>query len=335
MESSTAMEEDLAALTKIQDKLRRGVASPSNIEWDLADLKRKQAIRQEVAVVTAQGKHAILDDKLINAKLQALDINPADLVQTKQLTFLFDAHKGEPVEVDYLLDVKTLLKRANAGTKFANVRAQFLVALGYHQGRFGFPVKPDEALRWFSKVEECSGTDHEWLSYCVYAYYAQYGLLNFTKGTIDAQHGYTPNKDKYIPITFLWVTDRYENPDRYDQAIANGKALASYAVAISDCVKAGFVPAIAFLGMRYLTDGWCVEVDPTEGLRLLKIAATEEDAPSRFYLGEIYSKGLHGVTIDLVEAHQWYQFAKDQGYPGARDALRQFSNNSDKKCTVM
>jgi uncharacterized protein len=46
-------------------------------------------------------------------------------------------------------------------------------------------------------------------------------------------------------------------------------------------------------------------------------AAAQGDNSAYFDLGVAYSTGSHGASIDLIEAHKWFNLAAVNGYDGA------------------
>ena len=70
------------------------------------------------------------------------------------------------------------------------------------------------------------------------------------------------------------------------------------------------------LGGMY-ANGWGVEQDYGEAVRLFRLATDQENAKAQYNLGIMYSDGL-GVPRDYVSAHKWLNLAAAQGHENAR-----------------
>ena len=250
---------------------------------------------------------------------------------TKQtMTFLKDS-RDRTDDKDFLLGKEQLLARASGGEAEINVSAQLLVGMGYHQGRFGFPVDLAEAEKWLGMAMK---EEHLDPGSCALAYCFEHGLAGKPKDIGRAKGEYLSAQKKCLAAKYLSASIFHKDPFQDDE---QKEPLTPEFIAndllknLMECVDQGFVPAIAFLGMRYLTDGWFVSVDRERGLKLLKSAAEQGDGSSRFFLGQLYSQGLHGVNQDLTEAKKWYKLAQEQRYPGADQALQ----SPKKGCVIV
>ena len=68
-----------------------------------------------------------------------------------------------------------------------------------------------------------------------------------------------------------------------------------------------------------------------EFLAASHIAAAEQgDAEALFELGAIYSSGGHGVDIDLIEAHKWYNLAALRGSDAAHVCRGEVAEEMDR-----
>lgn len=160
------------------------------------------------------------------------------------------------------------------------------------------------------------------------------GTKELKKGSYEALH--------YIPSKFLFADATYNGnvTDALKQHIASSneagaKARIGVAKATQACSEAGFTPATGFLGRLYC-EAYGVDENINEGLRLLKQAANAGDAQSSLYLGTIYHKGLHGVGINLQDAHKWYSEASKQGVPEAQTGLEKGAKlKKTAKCVLL
>ena len=216
---------------------------------------------------------------------------------------------------DFLLNMATLLRRAEAGDK----SAQFLCGMGYHRGTFGFSVNIAEANKWLAQVRKEFGSGAEGAAegYCY-----EHCLGGIKEQNIEDAMGAYGLNEKYLPAAFLSTSIWHSHP------LGQGTNLTLAEKKLMSCVERGFTPAVAFLGMRYLTDGWCVKPDVQEGIKLLKEAAQHGDAGAAFELGQVYQQGLHGVPVNAAEARNYYRMAAAQDYPGADGAFKQMKKSS-------
>jgi len=145
-----------------------------------------------------------------------------------------------------------------------------------------------------------------------------------------------------VPSKFLFAETRHEGniPESIKQktdADPERKTKARNGVAkdIRECSEAEFMPATGFLGRLYC-EAYGVDKNVNEDLRLLKQAANAGDAQSSLYLGTIYHKGLHGVGINLQDAHKWYSEASKQGVPEAQTGLEKVAKlKKAAKCVLL
>ena len=160
------------------------------------------------------------------------------------------------------------------------------------------------------------------------------GEKEFNKGHYESLH--------YVPSKFLFNLDMYNGniPDELKRKIETEpgrkeRSCSNTTKKIKECSEAGLMAATGFLGRLYC-EAYGVEENVNDGLSLLKQAANAGDAQSSMYLGEIYRKGLHGISRDLGEAHVWYKKADNQGIPEAQTKLKEIEKfKKAAKCVLL
>jgi len=102
-----------------------------------------------------------------------------------------------------------------------------------------------------------------------------------------------------------------------DRLIARG-AYAEAVAALQPLAERDNARAQVRLADLYL-EGRGVARNETEGLRLMRRAATQGDGEAQFKMGELYARG-NAVQQNNFQAYIWYNAASRRGYPGASAA---------------
>lgn len=72
-----------------------------------------------------------------------------------------------------------------------------------------------------------------------------------------------------------------------------------------------------------------------ELFRLINPLAQNENAEGQYYLGELYLKGVGGVTKNFMEAIKWIQKSADKGYDEAQNELKALSGQMGQTANDM
>jgi len=264
--------------------------------------------------------------------LQALTFSPAS--------------QGKTALEKYVADLAVAAKRGNKD-------AAFRLGIGHFRGYFGLAVNLQKAREYLdialiNKRDNESEADSD-----IRMSAEKFGSKN--ANLLGEQYAYTQIGDKKFPITgsyeklyylpsiFLSVESIYlgisDASQQIGQLNAEDPARAqrshqSVAERAKKCSDGNFIPARGFLG-RITCEGYGVEQNVNEGIRLLKDAAEQGDGPSKLLLGEIYHKELYGVERNLKEAMKWYKSAEQQEIPGASQGVKTVKGLQHAKCVLL
>jgi TPR repeat protein len=263
------------------------------------------------------------------ASAQALTFSPASQGKTAQKQF-----------IDGLA----------AQAKNGNKDAAFRLGLGYARGYFGLHVDFEKAREYFkialkynvddTEINKSASSAAEKFCYDNREFLGEDltckeldGEKIVETGSYDVLH--------YVPSKFLHVVSVHDGniSDKIKQKMKDDEAFRETshkngAQRVKECSEKGFTPATGFLGVL-LCEGYGLDKNVQEGLRLLKEAANAGNGESKFQLGKVFHMGLYDQKVDLQEAHKWYKAAKDQGVPGAETGLERVAKLKHGKCVLL
>lgn len=242
------------------------------------------------------------------------------------VTLMLDAkkEKEKAEEKDYLLDPVTLKRRADAG----DPSAQFLVAYGHAGGRFNFPINYQEAEKYLELAKQTTEL-HGGVGRTVEGY------IKEMTGDLENALPYYSQDYNYIPGRYLTYAGGYKmtKAEEEKSGTPNIKTRSEIIKGLLECAELGYVPAISFLGERYL-EGWGVEFDPKKGFELLHEAANKGHGSARIFLAQTYESGFSewNISVNKAESQKWYRLAAEQNFPEAEKKLKSKNGGG---CTIV